>query len=173
MKKRVLLGTLALTFMFSASAFATEVSEKDSESVKSYSYTNEDNFIVKVQEKTFTPLSDGSGITLAASPDWTCSTKLGKAFKFPVPQAQLFSTGETRSSFVASKLGVVTRLYHNGGILATASDTQSNTNLAAATAWQGTMILPSYDAYGYSNHSFESKGYSSWYPETREDYNGW
>lgn len=34
MKKRVLLGTLALTFMFSASAFATEVSEKDSESVK-------------------------------------------------------------------------------------------------------------------------------------------
>lgn len=51
MKKRVLLGTLALTFMFSASAFATEVSEKDSESVKSYSYTNEDNFIVKVQEK--------------------------------------------------------------------------------------------------------------------------
>jgi ABC-type oligopeptide transport system substrate-binding subunit len=65
MMKKVLFGTLALTLMFSASAFATEVSENHSESVKSYSYTNEDNFTVKVQEKTFKPSSDGSGITLA------------------------------------------------------------------------------------------------------------
>lgn len=182
MKKRIIISSFIFTLLLSSSAVAangTTISKNDeSVKVEHYSYFNKDNFKVSVEQKSYSPKLEKSEITTqniipTATWEWKASTNLGKAFKFPYPQMQFYSTGESYSPVTIDKISVVTRLYHNGGILNTSTDSQTNSTRAVATAWQDTIILPDTSTYGQSNHTFEHSGYKSWYPETTERYNGW
>ncbi|MFI2859280.1 hypothetical protein ACH6EH_19535 [Paenibacillus sp. JSM ZJ436] len=83
---------------FSVTVYASDNSEEEGVIVKEYSYVDEEENIVLVQEKAYNPLSNGENSKLlAAAPNWNAKTELGKAFKFPVPQAQFHSTGTSTS----------------------------------------------------------------------------
>ena len=167
--KRFLAIALSLILVFSVcEVYAyTENPNKVKVSKKVYD-------IRKIPEKSFSPKAikiDPSGeVTINASQGgsgyWWYAISVWDKTSQRATSASLSFTDSTKSTKkTIDYIAADTRLYRDGGLVGSGSDSHTNSSQAGARFdYDEFAGFSDYEVYG--NHTFEQSGYQSWYAET-------